>query len=254
MAARWKLHVLNFYFYTFFFLLSGVGIPALTLYVAFTRLFNSHRRTMKRFRRAITWYGKLITSIPYPFIKLRCETMPDSDPGEPYIFIGNHRSASDPFVMCVLPHECVQIVNVWPFRIPVLGLFARLSGYLNIRMMSPEQFIEKAGALLSQGVSIIFFPEGTRSVTRKMGAFHGAAFRLALQSRAAVVPLCISGNENIPPKGSLMLRTGTIRVRRLAAITWDEYKDLNAYAFKNRVWNIIDRELAVMENEVRSKN
>ena len=38
--------------------------------------------------------------------------------------------------MCVLPHECVQIVNVWPFRIPVLGLYAKFSGYLNIRMMS----------------------------------------------------------------------------------------------------------------------
>jgi 1-acyl-sn-glycerol-3-phosphate acyltransferase len=254
MAARWKRHLLNFYFYTFFFLLSGIGIPALTSFVAFTRLFNSHRRTMKRFRRAITWYGKLITAIPYPFIKLRYETMPDSDPGEPYIFICNHRSASDPFVMCVLPHEVVQIVNVWPFRIPVLGLFAKLSGYLNIRMMSHEQFIGKAGALLSQGVSIVFFPEGTRSVSRKMGSFHGAAFRLALESRATVVPLCISGTENIPPKGSLVLNPGTITVRRLAAITWDEYKDLNAYAFKNRVWNLIDRELAMMENEVRSND
>jgi 1-acyl-sn-glycerol-3-phosphate acyltransferase len=247
MPARWKLHLLNLYFYTLFFLASGIGIPVLTLYVAFTRLFNSHRRTMKRFRRAISWYGKLITSLPYPFIKLRYEVAAKNGPGEPYIFVSNHRSASDAFLMCVLPHECVQIVNVWPFRIPVLGLYAKLSGYLNIRMMSHEQFMEKAGALLKQGVSIIFFPEGTRSASRKMGSFHGAAFRLALETKAAVVPLCISGNENIPPKGSLMLRPGTIRVRRLPAVTWEEYKDLTAYAFKNRVWDIIDRELAVME-------
>jgi 1-acyl-sn-glycerol-3-phosphate acyltransferase len=62
-----------------------------------------------------------------------------------------------------------------------------------------------------------------------------------------VVPLCISGNENIPPKGSLLLRPGTIRVRRLSAITWDEYKGLNAFAFKNRVRKVIDHELSVME-------
>ena len=249
MAARWKLYLLNLYFYTIFFLLSGVGIPALTLFVACTRLFNSHRRTMKRFRRAISWYGKLITAVPYPFIKLRYEAMPKSDPGEPYIFVSNHRSASDAFLMCVLPHECVQIVNVWPFRIPVLGLYAKLSGYLNIRRMSHEEFIDKAGTLLKQGVSIIFFPEGTRSASREMGNFHGAAFRLALASKASVVPLCISGNENIPPKGSLMLGPGIIRVRRLPAITWDDYKDLNAYAFKNRVWHIIDKELSMMEND-----
>ena len=116
--------------------------------------------------------------------------------------------------------------------------------------MSPGQFTEKATRLLNEGVSIIFFPEGTRSASLKMGSFHGAAFRLALASKASVVPLCISGNENIPPKGSLLMRPGTIRVRRLPAIPWDEYKDLTAFAFKNRVWRIIDRELAAMENRL----
>ncbi len=247
MRDRWKLLPLNVYFYSGFLLLSAVVIPALSLLVAAMRLFLSHRDAMKRFRRAISWYGRVITSIPYPFIRLRYEPGQGKDPGGPYLFVCNHRAASDAFLMCVLPHECVQIVNVWPFKIPVLGWYAKLSGYLNIKMMSHEQFLEKADTLLKQGVSIIFFPEGTRSASRKMGPFHGDAFRLALATRAPVVPLCISGNENIPPKGSLMLRPGTIRVRRLPAVTWDEYKDLNAYAFKNRVWNIIDKELASME-------
>lgn len=245
-----KLFFLNLYFYTFFFLLSAIGIPVLTLGVATSRLFLSHRQTMKRFRRAISWYGRIITAIPYPFIKLQYEDCGSKDTGEPYIFVCNHRAASDAFLMCVLPHEVVQIVNVWPFRIPVLGIYAKFSGYLNIRMMSPEQFTEKAKGLLSEGVNIIFFPEGTRSASRTMGSFHGAAFRLALESKASIVPLCISGSENIPPKGSLLLRPGTIRVRRLSAITWEEYKDLNAFAFKNRVRHIIDNELSVMESGV----
>jgi 1-acyl-sn-glycerol-3-phosphate acyltransferase len=247
MPVRLKLYLLNLYCYTGFILLSAVGIPALTLFVALTRLFQSHRRTMKRFRRAISWYGKLITTLPYPFIRLKYEDHAKDGLGGPFIFVSNHRSASDAFLMCVLPYECVQIVNVWPFRIPVLGLYAKLSGYLNIRMMSPEQFMKKASNLLEQGVSIIFFPEGTRSAGRAMGSFNGAAFRLALESKAPVVPLCISGNENIPPKGSLLLRPGTVRVRRLSAVTWEEYKDLTAFAFKNRVWHIIDKELTAME-------
>jgi 1-acyl-sn-glycerol-3-phosphate acyltransferase len=248
MQQRLKLYLLNLYCYTGFMLCSALGIPTLTLFVAFTRLFNSHRNTMKRFRRAISWYGKLMTTLPYPFIRLRYEDHAKNGSGGPFIFVSNHRSASDAFLMCVLPHECVQIVNVWPFRIPVLGLYAKLSGYLNIRMMTPEQFMKRASALLAQDVSVIFFPEGTRSAGRTMGSFNGAAFRLALATKASVVPLCIAGNDNIPPKGSLLLRPGTIRVRRLPAITWDEYKDLNAFAFKNRVWHIIDSELAVMES------
>jgi 1-acyl-sn-glycerol-3-phosphate acyltransferase len=191
----------------------------------------------------------VVTAIPFPFIRLHYENHGSSDdPGEPYIFVCNHQSASDPFLMCLLPHEAVQIVNVWPFKIPVLGLYAKLAGYLNIRMIPPEQFMEKASKLLIDGVSIIFFPEGTRSVTGKMGSFHGAAFRLALQLKASLVPICISGNRNIPPKGSLLLHPGTIKVRRLPAIAWDEYKDLTAFALKNRVWRIIDQELSVMGN------
>jgi len=249
MLDRLKLYFLNLYFYSLFILLSSIVIPALTVVVAMTRIFSSHRKTMQRFRRAISWYGKIITAIPYPFIRLRYEDRAKEGPGEPYIFVSNHRAASDAFLMCVLPHACVQIVNVWPFRIPVLGLYAKFSGYLNIRMMTHEQFMDKATKLLSEGVSIIFFPEGTRSASRKMGSFHGAAFRLALETKTPVVPICISGNEHIPPKGSLLLRPGTIRVRRLPSISWDDYRDLNAFAFKNRVWHIIDNELSVMEKD-----
>jgi 1-acyl-sn-glycerol-3-phosphate acyltransferase len=250
MLDRLKLYLLNLYFYTFFILLSSIVIPSLTLFVAISRLFTSQRKAMQRFRRAISWYGKIVTAIPYPVIRLRYEDHSKDGPGEPYIFVSNHRAASDAFLMCVLPHECVQTVNIWPFRIPVLGLYARFSGYLNIRKMPHEQFMEQAAKLLSEGVSIIFFPEGTRSANRKMGSFHGAAFRLALETKVPVVPLCITGNEQIPPKGSLMLRPGTIRVRRLPAITWAEYRDLNAFAFKNRAWHIIERELSAMESVV----
>jgi 1-acyl-sn-glycerol-3-phosphate acyltransferase len=247
MLDRLKLVLLNLYFYTFFILLSSVVIPTMTIVVVVSRAFLTHRETMNLFRRAISWYGRIITAIPYPFIRLRYEDHSRNEAGGPFIFVSNHRSASDAFLMCVLPHVCVQIVNVWPFRIPVLGLYAKFSGYLNIRMMTHEQFMERATKLLADGVSIIFFPEGTRSASRTLGSFHGAAFRLALESKAPVVPLCISGNENIPPKGSLQLRPGSIRVRRLSAIAWDEYKDLNAFAFKNRVRHIIERELAAME-------
>lgn len=249
MLERLKLVLLNLYFYSLFILLSSIVIPTLTLVVAVSRIFLSHRMTMRRFRRAISWYGKVITAIPYPFIRLRYEDQAKNETGGPYIFVCNHRAASDAFLMCVLPHEVVQIVNVWPFRIPVLGLYAKFSGYLNIRMMSHEQFMEKATRLLSEETSIVFFPEGTRSVSGKMGSFHGAAFRLALETKTPVVPLCITGNERIPPKGSLLLRPGIIRVRRLPAITWEEYNDLNAFAFKNRVWHVIDAELTRMEKD-----
>ena len=249
MISRFNLYLLNLYFYTLFVLLSATVIPILTVYVVcLGLLIPSRRRTMKRFRRAISWYGRVIIACPYPFIKLRYENAVKNDPEGPYIIICNHRSASDDYLMGILPHELVQIVNIWPFRIPVLGIYAKLAGYLNIRMIPTEEFMQSASELLKDGVSIIFFPEGTRSTTNKMGSFHGSAFRLALETKAAIVPLCISGSENIPPKGSPLLRPGIITIRRMPAIAWSEYKDLTAFALKNRVWKIMDHELSVMES------
>ena len=242
------LFCINVYFYSLFILSSLFVIPVLTIFVAFLSVFVTHRHAMKRFRLAISWYGRVITSMPYPFIKLRYEVHAKNDPPEPYIFVCNHRAASDAFLMCVLPHEAVQVVNIWPFRIPVIGFYARLAGYLNINMMAPELFLEKAAKLLRDGVSIVFFPEGTRSAGRGMGNFRGAAFRLARQTQVPIVPLCISGNENIPPRGSLLLRPGIIRVRRLPAIPWTDFKDLTVFVFKNRVREIIRTELELMEN------
>ena len=203
---------------------------------------------MKRFRRCIRWWGKGITLLPFPLIKISYEDHSTGNIEEPFIFVSNHRATSDPFLMSVLPNEAVQVVNIWPFRIPVLGFFAREAGYLNIRMIQPEVFSEKALELLKENVSIIFFPEGTRSAGRKMGNFHGSAFRLALKSYTSIVPLCISGSEKIPTKGSSLLRPGTIRIRRLPAITWNDYSEMNVFSLKNRVREIIDRELSLMES------
>ncbi len=242
-----KLVFLNVYFYTAFLAASAVVIPVLILLVAVWQPFHSSRSTLRRVRRAISFYGRVVTAIPYPLIRLRYEDRSNDDPDGPYIFVSNHRSASDAFLMCVLPHEVVQIVNTWPFRIPVLGFFAKVAGYLNVRTLPHEMFFERAGRLLKERVGLVFFPEGTRSAGKEMGNFHGAAFRLALQEKIAIVPLCISGTENIPRKGTLMLTPGTIRIRRLPALRWEEFKDLSAYAVKNRVREIIRKELSVME-------
>jgi 1-acyl-sn-glycerol-3-phosphate acyltransferase len=222
-------------------------IPAITIILFPFAICKPARYRYRRIRRAISWYGKGVSWIPFPFIRLIYEDHSEHDVREPYIYVCNHRAASDAFLLCVLPDEAVQVVNIWPFRIPLLGFFARMAGYLNIRMMSSEDFFEKASTLLEENVSIIFFPEGTRSASREMGHFHGSAFRLALKSRVPIVPICISGSENIPPKGSLLLRPGIIRVRRLPAVTWDEFKDMNVYSLKNRVRAMMYDELVMME-------
>lgn len=242
-----KVFFLNVVFYPLFFLFSLIGIPCLTVGVAVLALFVTHRRAMRRFRRAISFYGRGVLWLGFPLVRVRYENGGQEEGEGPFVFVCNHRSASDPFLMALLPHECVQVVNVWPFRLPVLGPMARWAGYLSVNEMSPERFKSRALELLAAGVCVIAFPEGTRSGGREMGAFHGAVFRMALEARAPIVPLCISGNERIPPRGSAWLEPGCIRVRRLPALAWDEYHALSPFQLKNRVRSVMAAELAAME-------
>ncbi len=205
---------------------------------------------MKKFRRAISWYGiVIIKALPYPFVKIIYKDLDKTKTEGPFIFVSNHRSASDPFLMACLPYECVQVVNIWPFKLPVLGFMAKLAGYLSIREMPFEEFSQKTTDLLNEGVSIIAFPEGTRSADGSLGQFHGSIFRVALQTGYPVVPVCITGNEKIPARGTLLLRPGTIKIHKLSPITYDECIGFTPYKLKNMLRQLIADEIEAMEGK-----
>src|SRR3990172_5847095 len=135
---------LNFLFDGLFLAFSLVGIPVLALFVACLSPFLSRRQVLRRVRRAISWYGKVVIFIlPFPWIRVRYRDFGKDDGPGPFLYVCNHRSSSDPFMMACLPGECVQVVNIWPFRLPALGLAAKLAGYLSVRQMPPELFMSR---------------------------------------------------------------------------------------------------------------
>jgi 1-acyl-sn-glycerol-3-phosphate acyltransferase len=243
-----KIVALNIAFYLSFIIFSAIAIPLLTLLVAITALFSSRRMTMKRFRRAISWYGLFIIRwLAFPFVRIYYQDHEKDAPNSgAYIFVCNHRSASDPFLLACLPYEIVQVVNIWPFRIPVLGIYARWAGYLSVREMPFEEFSRKAVKLIRQGVSIAVFPEGTRSGCSEMGQFHGAIFRVAIEACCPIVPVCIIGNENIPSRNFVMY-PGTIKIHKLPALRWEDYQNISPFKLKNRVREIIAEHIEKIE-------
>ncbi len=243
-----KFIYLNITFYTFFIVFSLAAIPVSAFFVIFCRLILSRRQTMKRLRSAMNWYGAVIIRIlPFPLVRIEYKDYTQNNPNKPYVFICNHRSASDPFLMAVFPVEAIQVVNIWPFRLPVLGIVAKIAGYLSVREMPFEEFFAKTTKLLREGVSIVVFPEGTRSRDNSVGQFHSAIFRVALQTRTPVVPVCITGTESVPPIGSGFLHPGIIKIHRLKPLLWEEYGAMEAFKFKNYVRQIIIDEVADME-------
>lgn len=240
---------LNLRFWPLFFLYTLLGIPVLSLCVAIPAPFRTHRQNMCVFRLMIVRYGQWVLSAMRPSVQIICEH-PDGALPEPCIYICNHRSGSDPFLMARLPGEIVQVVNVWPFHLPVLGWFARWAGYLSVREMPFDVFSEKAARHLLQGGCLAGFPEGTRSGEGPMGPFNSALFRVALATGVPIVPVCISGNEQIPPKGSWWLNPGCIRLRVLPPVTLESYREWSPFLLKKRIRERIQQELSQMEETI----
>ena len=149
--------------------------------------------------------------------------------------------------MSCLPFECIQVANIWPFRLPLLGQVAKLAGYLSVREMPVEKFVEAGGRLLGQGVSVICFPEGTRSGSSKLGPFHGSAFRLALHAPGQNRAPGRLGQREYSAARLAVLTPGRIAVHKLPAITVDEFASMPIFKIKMLVHDKLQEHLDCLE-------
>jgi len=203
----------------------------------------------------IRWYGRLIIyGVGRILAKVTFYDCSEGlKPEKAAIYVANHRSASDGFMMAVLPFDAIQVVNIWPFKIPIIGLCARLAEYLSVRTMSYEDFSASCKKLYDENVSICAFPEGTRSGSTEMGLFHGALFRVAIEHNIPIVPLCIIGNEDKPSKGRLLIKPGKIDIYELPMISAEFFENMSSYKLKNKTKNIMQHFINEREYERRDK-
>jgi 1-acyl-sn-glycerol-3-phosphate acyltransferase len=234
-------------FYPILTIYTIVSVMLMTLFMIVTAPFFSHVKNMHRFRRLINIYGYgIIHGLARPMGPVIYQAAP-RDTKTAKLIVSNHISASDPFLVACLPEVLVQVVNVWPFKLPVWGVFARWSGYLNVRRMEPDAFVEACAELLREGTSIVAFPEGTRAGENPMGPFHSAIFRVALATKVPIVPMCIYGNAHAPARGSLLLEPSVVRVHCLPEVTWETYQAMTPFQLKNHVRELIQEEVERMK-------
>ena len=92
-------------------------------------------------------------------------------------------------------------------KVPVLGWYLRMADYITVDRGdkdSKEKMMGEAYQCLKKGISIMIFPEGTRSTDREIGYFKRGAFQLAISAQVPVLPVLIDGTGGILPKHGLI--------------------------------------------------
>lgn len=138
------------------------------------------------------------------------------EPRRRYILVANHQSLLDIMALYHLDRQFKWIVKEELFRIPFLGWAMALAGYVKLargQSHSIHDAYEQARRWLALGMSVLFFPEGTRSLTGELGAFKNGAFKLAVETGTPVVPIAVSGTRDLLMRGSWRFRPGPQRVR-----------------------------------------
>jgi 1-acyl-sn-glycerol-3-phosphate acyltransferase len=146
-------------------------------------------------------------------VRVRVRGLERLAPGRTYVFVANHQSIYDiPVVFASLPYQLRIIAKQSLGRFPILGWHLARTGHLLVdrRKPDPRRVFAWANALVSNGLSLIVFPEGTRSLTGHLGAFKAGSFYPAVQAGLPIVPLSIAGSRHVMRKGRLTASPGEV--------------------------------------------
>jgi 1-acyl-sn-glycerol-3-phosphate acyltransferase len=134
-------------------------------------------------------------------------------PGETYVFISNHQSIYDiPVIFASLPFQLRIIAKESLGRFPFLGWHLSRAGHLLVDRRNPARsaILKRWRRLVADRLSLIIFPEGTRSPDGAVGRFKAGSFFLALEAGLTIVPLSVSGTVHVMKKNRLMTCPGHV--------------------------------------------
>jgi len=172
----------------------------------------------------------------------------DIDDREPFVMVCNHLSNADIPLISNLPWEMKWVAKKELFNLPVLGQMLRWAKDIPVDRKSS---VKKAGVfkacseMLDQNVSVMFFPEGTRSKTGKLNRFSFGAFDLAISKNVRILPMVIDGTQGCLPKKSWVFEPShDIKLKVLPPVDASVYKQEDVKKLMDKVRHQILEQLA----------
>ena len=157
------------------------------------------------------------TGVRIAGVKVRTLGLDKIDPARTYIFMSNHISNLDPpITLPLIPRRTSVMVKIGLFKVPILGPIMRIGSLVPVDRGNRDAGItavRDAVKAIEQGLNMSIYVEGKRSFDGKLLPFKKGPFYLAQECKVPVVPITISGTEEVMPKARFAIRPGTVTVQ-----------------------------------------
>jgi 1-acyl-sn-glycerol-3-phosphate acyltransferase len=230
MSRLWQT-ILSIWAWLVFVVLVVLWFPVLAVVRLLTPFDRGRYLTGRIFRKI----GPAMATLN-PLWRFRYSGTMPMDPRRPFVVVSNHESFADILLISHLPWEMKWLSKAELFRIPIMGWMMWLAGDVPVKRgfgPSALEAMARCRQALDNRVSVMIFPEGTRSKTAELLPFKDGAFRLAIEAGVPILPLAVSGTATALRKHDWRFGRSDAEVRVLepvetAGLTIRDIPDLKA--------------------------
>ena len=172
-------------------------------------------------------------------------TAPDPENG-PYLYLMNHESLFDGFMMVAgIRHYFTGVGAVEQFSYPVWGYLVKKYGVIPIvrqKLKTAITSMDKLEEAIKKGTSMMIAPEGTRTLTGKLGPFKKGAFHVAKNTGITIVPVGLIGAYKAKNKNDWRIKPGVLTTVFGDPIVQAEYEHLSL----NELQEIVREKISIL--------
>jgi 1-acyl-sn-glycerol-3-phosphate acyltransferase len=192
-----------------------------------------------------------------PLWHFETEGQAPENPRLPYVAVSNHESYADIFLISHFPWEMKWLSKDTIFKIPVMGWMMRMANDIPITRGNKESVVSALAGCrdrLSKRVSVMIFPEGTRSKTDELLPFKDGAFKLAIEAGAPILPIAVAGTRDCMAAGSFAFRRANAKARVLAPVPTTGLTKRDVPALRDSVRDMIAAARRELQRELADES
>ena len=185
------------------YLIAWPVLALCTIFTAVTTIIFQHWRNSWWLHAIQAWWSRMFFYMM--FLPVTVSGKENIRPGQSYIFVSNHQSMFDVWVI----YGWLPVIFKWLMKaelrkVPFVGSACKAAGHVYVdrrNTRAAAESLKNVERVLTDGVCTVIFPEGTRSKTGELGPFKRGAFQIAMDLNLPVIPLTLTGCYEAMPVG-----------------------------------------------------